>query len=72
MTRDAPHPGREWPTRSQGKRRFFEKKRAKNFAMPGHGRWCVQRPRPSVTKIFAPLFFKKRLLSPNPSPSAEA
>jgi hypothetical protein len=42
---------------------FLKKKKQKDFYQLGHGRWCRQSPRPSITKIFCALFFKKAPLA---------
>ncbi|HEY1857793.1 hypothetical protein [Acidocella sp.] len=52
--------GKRWNLLRQGKRRllFVNKKKQKNFMNLGHGRCPRQRPWPSITKVFAPLFSK--------------
>jgi hypothetical protein len=37
---------------------FVNKKKQKNFVNLGRGRCRRQRPRPSIVKVFAPLFSK--------------
>jgi hypothetical protein len=46
------------PAQGRGSLLFVNKKKQKNFFMLGHGRYRRHSPRPSGTKVFAPLFLK--------------